>query len=222
MDTPRSTPEDPLAQPTRARVFALLTQLRRPASIEEIASHVGLHPTGVRAHLDRLRQAGLLERGTVRIARGRPRHEWSVAPGAAPGGTPPTAYRELALWLAGAVKAGAGSEGELALHGVDVGRRLVTGDAADEPADALHHAFAAMGFQPERRRRADVTTYELCNCPYRDAVRAGGLRVCALHEGITRGLLERVAPASELTAFIPRDPARAGCVVEVAIPGEGP
>jgi predicted ArsR family transcriptional regulator len=220
MDAPRSTDDDPLAQPTRARAFAFLTQLRRPAAIEEIAAHLGLHATGVRAHLARLEQAGLLERSTVRIARGRPRHEWSVAARAAPGGTPPTAYRELALWLAGAVQAGATSERELALHGVEVGRRLAPGDAVEAPADALQHAFAAMGFQPERRERGAATTYELCNCPYRDAVRAGGLRVCALHEGITKGLLERVAPASELSAFIPRDPDRAGCVIEVTAPGE--
>ena len=218
MDVPHPTDDDPLAQPTRARAFAFLTQLRRPAAIEEIAAHVGLHTTGVRAHLARLERAGLLERRTVPVARGRPRHEWSVAPGAAPGGAAPTAYRELALWLAGAVRAGAGSEHDLALHGAEIGRRLDPGDRTEAPADTLHHAFAAMGFQPQMRRRGDTTRYELCNCPYRDAVRAGGPRVCALHEGITRGLLERVAPASELTGFIPRDPDRAGCVVEVATP----
>jgi predicted ArsR family transcriptional regulator len=220
MDVPRPTDDDPLAQPTRARAFAFVAKLRRPAAIEEIAAHLGLHATGVRTHLARLEQAGLLERRTVRLARGRPRHEWLVAARAAPGGAPPTAYHDLALWLAGAVHAGASSERELARHGVEIGRRLAPDGTAEQPADLLHDAFAAMGFQPEQHRLGDATTYALCNCPYRDAVHAGRLRICALHEGITRGLLERVAPAGKLSAFIPRDPDRAGCVVQVAIPAE--
>ena len=50
------------------------------------------------------------------------------------------------------------------------------------------------------------------------AVHAAGLRVCALHEGITRGRLERIAPTGELTAFVPRDPDQAGCLVDVVLP----
>src|SRR5690606_35147960 len=91
---------DPLTQPVRARAFACLTDLRRPATIEEIAGHLGLHHSGVRTHLARLEEDGLVERRTIRAGRGRPHYEWTVAPGARPGGRAPEAYGDLARWLA--------------------------------------------------------------------------------------------------------------------------
>jgi hypothetical protein len=71
MDTP-TKPGDALAQPTRARLFALLGELRRPAHTEELATRVGLHPNGVRIQLERLQDPGLvvcLERPALRRAR---------------------------------------------------------------------------------------------------------------------------------------------------------
>jgi hypothetical protein len=35
---------------------------------------------------------------------------------------------------------------------------------------------------------------------------------------ITRGLLDRIAQRAELEGFVPHEPYRAGCVVDVAIP----
>jgi hypothetical protein len=39
--------------------------------------------------------------------------------------------------------------------------------------------------------------------------------ICTLHEGITRGLVETLAPDAKLAAFVPRDPDTAGCTIEV-------
>src|SRR5690349_9325785 len=61
MDVP-SPAQDALAQPTRARLFALLGSLHRPAPTEELAERVGLHPNGVRVHLERLAEDGLVTR----------------------------------------------------------------------------------------------------------------------------------------------------------------
>jgi DNA-binding transcriptional ArsR family regulator len=61
MDVPART-DDVLARPTRARLFSVLVELPRPVGTEELAALVGLHPNGVRVHLERLRQAGLVER----------------------------------------------------------------------------------------------------------------------------------------------------------------
>ena len=210
-----ATGEDPLAQPVRARAYAFLAELRRPATIEEIAGHLGLHSTGVRAHLSRLEQAGLVERRVVRRSRGRPRYEWTIAPGAMPQGRRPDAQAQLASWLAGAFAAGATTRAGLEEHGYEVGRALAPSSARQPPADALGDALAAMGFQPDRRTHRDTTTYELRNCPYRDAVHAGGRHVCALHAGITRGMLQRLAPEAELSDFVAKDPDRAGCLIEV-------
>lgn len=46
----------------------------------------------------------------------------------------------------------------------------------------------------------------LGNCPYRHAVRENQPVVRALH----RGLPDRIAPSARLTAFVPKDPDRAG------------
>ena len=72
MDLPFS-PEDPLARPTRARVFALLARQKEAISTEDLAVQLGLHPNGVRIHLERRSEAGLVERSSQRRAgRGRP------------------------------------------------------------------------------------------------------------------------------------------------------
>ena len=68
MDLP-AWPDDALAQPTRARLFGLLAQLRRPAGTEELAARLDLHPNGVRVHLERLREAGMVARERTRQAR---------------------------------------------------------------------------------------------------------------------------------------------------------
>ena len=221
VDEDRSAPlEDPLAQPVRARAFAFLADLRRPAPIEEIAEHLELHSTGVRTHLSRLVQAGLLEQRVVRRGRGRPRYVWTVAAGAMPRGRRPDAHAQLASWLAGAFAAGATTRTGLEQHGYEVGRALAPSGARAPAEDALGDVLAAMGFQPERRTDRGRTTYELCNCPYRDAVHAGGRYVCALHAGITRGLVQRLAPRAELSDFVAKEPDSAGCLIEVEGLGE--
>ena len=79
MDLP-VPPVDALAHPTRARLFTLLGELRRPAGTDELAALAKLHPNGVRVHLGRLQAAGLLERERIPQARGRPRDMWTIAP----------------------------------------------------------------------------------------------------------------------------------------------
>ncbi len=39
--------------------------------------------------------------------------------------------------------------------------------------------------------------------------------ICALHKGITRGLLDVLEPEAKLSAFVPHDPDNAGCLVEL-------
>jgi len=208
--------DDPLAQPTRARLFGQLAALRRPADTVDLADRLELHPNGVRIHLERLRRAGLVERRRVRGGRGRPRDMWTVAAGALPSGDPPTAYADLSRWLARAMAAG----GDLEAAGREIGRELAAPGPADHRGDThLDGALAAMGFRPERHDTGPgAATYRLCNCPYRDAARAAPEVVCTLHRGLTRGLLERLDPSSHLTAFVPDDPDRAGCRIDVAGP----
>jgi hypothetical protein len=39
--------------------------------------------------------------------------------------------------------------------------------------------------------------------------------ICALHAGITKGLLDVLNPSARLTGFVPHDPDAAGCVIEI-------
>ncbi|HEV8153407.1 MAG TPA: helix-turn-helix domain-containing protein [Solirubrobacteraceae bacterium] len=216
MDVHPRDPEDPLASPTRRRLFQELVELRRPATTLELADRVGRHHNWVRQELSRLLAARLVERRTVRRPRGRPRHEWAVAPQAQPGGRDPEAYAQLGRWLARAVGRGEGLDG-VERAGREVGRELAPADGAGSPADSLHDVLVALGFAPRLDRDGPGgLRYVLRNCPYREAVRENQLAVCTLHRGITLGLLDRLAPEAELAGFVPRDPDTAGCLIDVA------
>ncbi|HLH66058.1 MAG TPA: helix-turn-helix domain-containing protein [Solirubrobacteraceae bacterium] len=253
LDLPATAePGDPLTQPTRARLFALLCEQRRPMGTAELAALLGLHPNGVRAHLERLERAGLVTRGRSRPTRGRPPDSWAVAPGARPAGRAPDAYRDLARWLARALRARAMSRSGIERLGREIGRELAqsgdergqaaragdrqqpagTGDRQqpasggrdDRPAPApgevteraLEATLAALGFQPDvRRRTPDQIEIRLGNCPYREAARENPEAVCGLHRGITLGLLDTLAPGARLSDFRPTDPARAGCRIAI-------
>jgi predicted ArsR family transcriptional regulator len=215
MDLPAAvTPSDVLAQPTRARLFALMGEIKEPVGTSELAQRLGLHPNGARFHLERMEAAGLVVRTRARQPRGRPRDAWAIAPDARPGGDPPSAYAALSRWLARAIPAGPGRLRAVETAGRDIGRELAPPGASG--VDGLQSTLAALGFQPQAKAGArGRLTYRLENCPYRDAVRENQSVVCTLHRGMTRGLLDALDPTTELTGFVPRDPDRAGCLIKL-------
>lgn len=218
MDIP-SRPGDALAQPTRARLFALLSELRRPAPTEELAERLALHPNGVRTHLERLCEAGLVSRERERLARGRPRDTWMISPHAQPGGDPPTAYAELARWLVRSLVSEDARVRDVEDTGRRIGREMATAETDITGEQRMHEVLAALGFQPEREPAGDARlTYRLRNCPYREAVRERQPLVCGLHRGITRGLLDALDPKTKLVGFVPNDPDVAGCLIELRGP----
>jgi predicted ArsR family transcriptional regulator len=217
MDLPPRA-DDALAQPTRARLFEMLRDLRRPASTEELAERLALHPNGVRVHLARLREAGLVVRERSPRAPGRPRDMWLIAPDAQPAGEPPTGYANLGRWLARVISPSRRTLRAVEEEGRQIGRDLAPETAGDPvPAETRMHAqLVTLGFQPRREvESGGALTYRLCNCPYREAVHENQAVVCTLHLGITRGLLEAIAPETELTGFVPHDPDTAGCLIEL-------
>lgn len=205
-----------LAQPTRARLVALLAERGTPAATDELARDLGLHPNGVRVHLERLAAAGLVERERVRRPRGRPRDEWSLAPGVRPE-PDPRPYADLGRWLARAIPPSPERLRDVEEAGRQAGRELAPRDAAS-PAEGIRSALAALGFAPDMETRDGGFACTLANCPYRDAVREGREVVCTLHRGLTEGLLEALAPGARLARFVARDPDEAGCRVEVEVP----
>jgi len=216
MDTP-GDPTAVLNQPTRARLFNALVTLRRPVPTKELADSVGLHPNGVRLHLERLLSAGLVERKRPVQGVGRPRDVWSVAPGARPGGGAPTAYADIARWLAAVTTSGRTSERAVEQTGREIGRRLAPAPHAAPVAEQLQSTLSSLGFAPELEESTTSVTIRLCNCPYREVAVGNQEVVCTLHRGLTRGLLDEISPAVELRTFDIRDPVTAGCTIEIEL-----
>lgn len=208
--------EGALAQPKRAEIFAFLVERRGPAGTDEVAEHFGLHPNGVRRHLERLLEGGFVTRSRLRAGKGRPRDSWAVASDANPGGMQPRAYADLAKWLARAIPANARRLREVERAGEEIGRELAPA-AGNDIADDLRDALAALGFEPTLERdEGSGFTCSLGNCPYKDSVRESAEVVCTLHRGITAGLLAELDPKAKLTGFEPHDPEQAGCLIEVS------
>lgn len=227
MDAIQVPPDDVLAQRTRARLFTLIAELRRPIGTAELAERLDLHPNGVRIHLERMEQAGLLSRARETRGRGRPRDAWVIAPEAEPGGRAPTGYHDLGLWLARALRVQPADLQSVEQTGREIGRELAPNSTAEEisPESApgatageinvLMASLTALGFQPELQNGPAGDRLCLNNCPYADAVHENQPVVCGLHRGITRGLLDVLLPDATLAEFIPRDPDEAGCVVQL-------
>ena len=205
-------PGDALAQPTRARLFAHLSGLARPAETNELAAELGLHPSGVRVHLERLRAAGLVARERAPQPHGRPRDRWSVAPDALSGGEPRDAYRRLAGWLARSIPPRPVRLREIERSGRELGRELKfaagSGSSAEE---TMGRSLTALGFAPQRER-GKLSTRRLPGSATvriaRPSARTSQV-VCTLHRGLTRGLVDELEPTTRLTRFVPEDPDRA-------------
>jgi predicted ArsR family transcriptional regulator len=149
MDLP-TRPEDALSQPTRAQLFAALNELRRPAGTEELAERLGLHPNGIRLHLEQMREARLVARDRARHGRGRPRDMWTISPEARPGGEAPTGYADLGRWLARVVTSRKTSLRGVEAAGREIGRDLAPTDGGASPGESVYAAFVSLGFQPKR------------------------------------------------------------------------
>jgi predicted ArsR family transcriptional regulator len=204
-----------LAQPTRRRLFALLSDLGGSASTDELAQRLAMHPNGVRTHLQRMRDGGLIIHRRVAGPRGRPRDEWAIAATARPGGEAPHAYRALAVWLARTIPPIPSRLREIEAAGREIGHQLAPGHATT-PAQAIGDQLTALGFQPQVGPAPPGRWHcRLGNCPYRDSARENQAVVCTLHRGITRGLLDRLAPGATLERFVPHDPDEAACEIEI-------
>lgn len=74
-----------------------------------------------------------------------------------------------------------------------------------------------MGFRPSVEMTSDGFVCSLGNCPYVKSVRESPRVVCALHRGLTVGMLAEIEPTAVLSSFEPHDPETAGCLVGVSV-----
>jgi len=194
-----------LADPSRYAIYQEIARADQPLSTLEIAESLQLHPSTVRLHLDKLRDADLVQpeadrHGTV----GRPQYRWSLGANVPSISAEPDGFRVLAHLLAD-LSARSGSTPETA---VDTGRQSaldnisvranairVGVDTRDGCLRAVLAELADLGFDPVLEadtagKEAVAITFQ--SCPFRElAVRYPDL-VCQLHRGITEGILEGV------------------------------
>lgn len=208
-----------LGDSTRYAIYCQIARSPVPVSTSELAASLNLHPNTVRPHLERLREAGLLEveresRGTV----GRPQHRYQVAAGAHLAEPQAPAQEMLAEMLADLANELRAAPEDV----VDIGRRQ--GRRAEErsrPAhprpcvQALQEQLVELGFEPTTAGEGADVTVTFMRCPFRQLAEAHPEVVCELHRGLVEGIVDasggaKVAHFATLSDHAP-------CRVELAV-----
>jgi predicted ArsR family transcriptional regulator len=182
-----------LADETRYAMYHELATTTQPLTANELADALGLHANTVRLHLERMREAGLVEvepvhRGTV----GRPQHVYSLASEAPGVAFDPPSHALLAGLLAGlAERVGAHADDADAIGeawGHDAGRRTRSRSCVKALAGELER----LGFDPAAEVEGDDVTISFLHCPFRELAEAYPELVCNLHRGICRGVVDEI------------------------------
>jgi predicted ArsR family transcriptional regulator len=200
-----------LADETRFSMYRELASSTAPLTANELAERLGLHTNTVRLHLERLREAGLVDvepvhRGTV----GRPQHVYSLAPGAPGMGFDPPSYTLLAGLLATlAERVGAEADDAAAAGrswGVEAGRRTRSRSCVK----ALAAEMDRLGFDPAIGAKHDLVELAFMHCPFRELAEAYPELVCNLHRGICEGVVDEMGGGNvvEFATLYDRDPCR--------------
>jgi predicted ArsR family transcriptional regulator len=204
-----------LANANRARLLKLLEAGR--LDVTAITAAMGLHPNTVRAHLDVLVDAGLVERDK-QPAGGPGRPAWLYGLPDRPARD--VSDRDLATVLAAALRDATEQPAAAAERaGRPWGRRIVSGEHRPDPAAAIRRVvelLADQGFEPELRDEGTERPQVLLrHCPFADVARGYGDVVCSAHLGLIRGALEELdaSVAADLRPFVEADL----CVAELAV-----
>jgi len=207
-----------LGDNTRYAIYLELARSPHPLATAEIATTLGLHVNTVRPHLERMREAGLLEQEIdARGGVGRPQHRYGLAADAPSLGLEPPAF-PLATRMLLRLAAGAGLGADEAVEaGRDQG--LVEGIPAENAAacvQVLEQRLAELGFDPTAVPTDEGVTLAFGHCPFRDLAEANPDLVCGLHQGLVEGLVEVAGTGAScrFRTLVDRDP----CQVDVLTP----
>lgn len=187
-----------LGDETRFALYQELSRSTAALSAPELADILGLHPNTVRLHLERLREAGLVDveavhRGTV----GRPQHLYFLAAGAPSLGFDPPAHALLAGLLAALAERVGADAAEATRTGREWGGAAGERTRAGSCLEALEAELAALGFEPAAEESGDDRArIEFLHCPFRELAEAYPELVCNLHRGLCEGLVDSVGGGS--------------------------
>lgn len=202
-----ATSDRGLAVRTRDRILHLLRVSGRPMEVYELAAGVGRFPTTVRAHLDRLVAAGLVNSSTApATGRGRPALRYAADLDAAASAEDARPYARLAAALAAQLA----SLPDPAAAANEAGQRWGRAIAADMPratsrAAAIESLVAildAAGFAPEAHAevRDDI---RLGRCPFGQLGLGRGQVVCDVHLGLMQGAVAELGAPLRVVGLEP-------------------
>lgn len=213
-----------LGDNTRYAIYLELARSARPLATADIAESLALHANTVRPHLEKMRDAGLIDveiggRGDV----GRPQHRYSIASDAPSLGLEPPTMPVLArMVLAMAKRLEASSEDAIAV-GEDEGvRRARPYATAPSTLEALVSDLDRLGFDPivsdavpDACDGADdvcdgSAVVAFANCPFADLAQEHPELVCGLHRGLVDGFVSQMGDAetSDFCTLTSRTPCR--------------
>lgn len=181
-----------LSDPTR---LAIVEALREgPREISELARITGVHRNTVRAHLDRLEEAGALVSEPVpRAGRGRPALQYRLREHLT---LDSDGYRILIEGLVQLVREARSGEAAPAAEdqGAELGRKLGRHLAYPTSEQAVREVTAILeqlSFAPSTTRDGERYEIELRNCPFWGGLaEEHGEVICSFHLGLIRGVAE--------------------------------
>jgi predicted ArsR family transcriptional regulator len=204
--------EERLTQGFRAQRHRLLGDARRlaivealgegPRQIPELSRLLGIHPTTVRAHLDKLLEAGVLEEEAgVPAGRGRPSKRYRLREPLLAGDP------EFRLFVGSLVsllrraygdQAVSAAEEEGLSRGHQLGRPF-RHPSPEQTAQEIIGLLERLSFAPAPPvRRNEGFSVDIRHCPFLvDPGDPDGAVVCAFHAGLVRGVAE-VASGAEI------------------------
>lgn len=213
-----------LGDNTRYAIYLELARSPKPLATAEVAEFLGLHVNTVRPHLERMREAGLLEvHADARGGPGRPQNRYTVATDSPSLGLEPAVFPMLARMLFQmSSAAGLGLE-EASEAGREQGEVEAERSLGVPCLDALVGRLAAWGFDPAVASQPAGATIAFTHCPFRELAVANPDLVCGLHRGLVEGFVGRIG-GGRTTGFrnlVDRDPCQVDVRLEPAAAGAG-
>ncbi len=204
-----------LGDNTRYAIYLELARSARPLATADISESLHLHPNTVRPHLERMREAGLLDvevsgRGDV----GRPQHRYSIAATAPSlGFEPPTMPVLARMVLAMAARLQASADDAEAVGRTEGAMRAEPYRRAPSTLEALVSDLDRLGFDPVVSDVAgdpDAAVVAFTHCPFAELAERHPELVCGLHRGLVAGFVAAMGDAGmdEFCTLTSRTPCR--------------
>ena len=193
--------------PTRRAIYLFVRAAPAGARAAEVAAHFDLHPNVARHHLEKLASGGYLDIELARLeSAGRPSKIYRAGPLDTHLAFPPRRDDLLGSLLARAIERL--PEGEAAAladevgyeYGLALAARMEPGEghrSAKAAVASVADALTAHGFAAHAEARAGALTLVSEQCPFGESANRYPHVLCAVDQGLIRGMLEGLYGATQ-------------------------